>query len=134
MSHYVDMWGFPGGINGKEPAYQSRRLKRCRFNPWVGKIPWKRTWQPTQYSCLENPMDRGTWWATVYRVVKSWTRLKWLSMHTCIGVCNSVSIPHLVDVQVLSFFWLLLVMLLCESLFIVCVCVCVCFHFFWVFN
>ena len=28
---------------------------------------------PLQYSCLENPMDRGTWWVTVYRVAKSWT-------------------------------------------------------------
>ena len=32
-----------------------------------------------QYSCLENPMDRGTWWATVHRVAKSQTWLKWLS-------------------------------------------------------
>ena len=31
---------------------------------------------PLQYSCLENPTDRGTWWATVHRVAKSWTRLK----------------------------------------------------------
>ena len=31
---------------------------------------------PIQYSCLENPMDRGGWWATVYRVTKSWTGLK----------------------------------------------------------
>ena len=37
---------------------------------------------PLQYSCLENPMDRGTWQATVYRVTESWTRLKRLSMHT----------------------------------------------------
>ena len=29
---------------------------------------------PLQYSCLENPMDRGAWWATVHRVTKSWTR------------------------------------------------------------
>ena len=36
--------GFPGGISGKEPACQ---LRRCRFNPWVGKIPWRRKWQPT---------------------------------------------------------------------------------------
>ena len=28
---------------------------------------------PLQYSCLENPMDRGAWWATVHRVTKSWT-------------------------------------------------------------
>ena len=37
---------------------------------------------PLQYSCLENPVDRGAWWATVHRVAKSWTRLKRLSMHT----------------------------------------------------
>ena len=33
-------------------------------------------------SCLENPMDRGAWWATVHRVTKSQTRLKRLRMHT----------------------------------------------------
>ena len=36
---------------------------------------------PLQYSCLENPMDRGAWWATVHRVAKSWTWLKWLSTY-----------------------------------------------------
>ena len=36
---------------------------------------------PLQYSCLENPMDRGAWWATVHRVAKSWIQLKRLSMH-----------------------------------------------------
>ena len=39
--------GFPGGASGKEPACQWRRYKRCRFNLWVGKIPWRRAWQPT---------------------------------------------------------------------------------------
>ena len=34
---------------------------------------------PLQYSCLENPMDRGAWWATVYRIAKNWTQLKQLS-------------------------------------------------------
>ena len=34
---------------------------------------------PLQYSCLENPMDREAWWATVHRVAKRWTRLKRLS-------------------------------------------------------
>ena len=55
---------------------------RCGFDPWVGKIPWRRAWQPLQYSCLENPLDRGPWWAKVHRVSKSRTRLKRLSMHT----------------------------------------------------
>ena len=42
------VYTFPGASRGKEaPAYQSRRGKRCGFNPWVGKIPWKRKWQPT---------------------------------------------------------------------------------------
>ena len=39
--------GFPGGAGGKEPARQCKRYKRCGFNPWVGKIPWRRAWQPT---------------------------------------------------------------------------------------
>ena len=39
--------GIPAGTSGKEAAHQCRRLKRCRFDPWVGKIPWKHEWQPT---------------------------------------------------------------------------------------
>ena len=39
--------GFPGGIKAKESVCQCRRYKRCSFNPWVGKIPWRRKWQPT---------------------------------------------------------------------------------------
>ena len=39
--------GFPSGTSGKEPACQCRRHKRHGFAPWVGKIPWKRAWQPT---------------------------------------------------------------------------------------
>ena len=58
-----------GGTSGKEPACQYRR---CGIAPGVGKIPWRRTWQ-LQYFCLDNPMDRGTWWATVHRIAQSWT-------------------------------------------------------------
>ena len=39
--------GFQGGTSDKEPTCQWRRLKRCAFNPWVGKIPWRRAWKPT---------------------------------------------------------------------------------------
>ena len=41
-------WGFPGGTSGKELTRQCRSCKRLRFDPWVRKIPWRRTWQPTQ--------------------------------------------------------------------------------------
>ena len=39
--------GFPGGASDKEPACQCRRCKRCRFDPWIRKISWRRAWQPT---------------------------------------------------------------------------------------
>jgi len=52
-----------GGTSGKEPICQFRRGKRCRLNPWVGKISWRRAWQPTPVFLPENPMDRKAWWA-----------------------------------------------------------------------
>jgi len=39
--------GFPGSTSGKEPTCQCRRCKRCEFDPWLRKIPWRRVWQPT---------------------------------------------------------------------------------------
>ena len=39
--------GLPGGANGKESSCQCRRLRRHKFNPWVGKICWRKKWQPT---------------------------------------------------------------------------------------
>ena len=68
--------GFPSGSAGKEFVCQCRRHKRHRFSPWVRKIPRGGNGNPLQSSCLENPMDRGAWQATVHGVAKSWT---WLS-------------------------------------------------------
>ena len=39
--------GFPSDASGKESSCQRTRCKGCRFNPWIGKIPWRRKWQPT---------------------------------------------------------------------------------------
>ena len=39
--------GFPGRASSKESPCQCRRCKRCGFDPWIGKIPWSRAWQPT---------------------------------------------------------------------------------------
>ena len=49
--------------------------------PGLGRSPGEGHSNPLQYSCLENPMDRGVWRATVHRVAKSQTQLKQLSMH-----------------------------------------------------
>ena len=45
----IDMYtlDFAGSASGKEPTCQCRRRKRRGFNPWVGKMPWRRAWQPT---------------------------------------------------------------------------------------
>ena len=74
--------GIPGGASGKQSACQCRRHKRRGFDPWVRKIPWRRAGNPLQYSCLENPMDRGAWWVTVHSVAKlDTTEVTW---HTCL--------------------------------------------------
>ena len=59
----LSMW-----LSGEESTYQCGRHRRPGLELQVRKIPWRRKWQPLQYSCLENPMDRGMWQATVLRV------------------------------------------------------------------
>ena len=49
----------------------------------LGRSPRAGHGNPLQYSCLENPVDRGAWWATVHRVTKGQTWLKRLSTHLC---------------------------------------------------
>ena len=72
--------GFPGGTSSEEAICQRGSCKRREFyHPWVGKIPWRKAWQPTPIFYLENPMDRGPWWATVHTVTKSQIQMKRLS-------------------------------------------------------
>ena len=71
--------GFPGGSDDKESACHSGDPGSI---PGSGRSPGGRHGNPLQYSCLENPMDRGTCQATVRGVTKSQTWLKWLSTHT----------------------------------------------------
>ena len=52
------------------------------YIPGWGRCSGEEHGNSLQYSCLKSPMDRGAWWATVHRVIKSWTQLKQLSMHT----------------------------------------------------
>ena len=80
-THTHTYMGFPGSTSGKEPTCKCRRCKSHRFDPWVGKIPWRRKCNPLQYSCLESPVDRRAWWATVHRVAKESDTPEWLSMH-----------------------------------------------------
>ena len=67
--------GFPSGTSGKAPACQCGRHEKLKFDPWVGKIPY-RNGNPLQYSCLENLMDRKVWQAIVHSVAKSQMQLE----------------------------------------------------------
>ena len=60
------------GSEVKESACNARDLGLISG---LGRFPGEGNGNPLQYSCLENPMDRGAWWATVHGVSKSWTRL-----------------------------------------------------------
>ena len=61
--------------------------------PGSGRSPGGGHGNPFQYSCLENPMDRGACWATVPRVAKSWTQVKQFSTHA--HMCIDIFFPSL---------------------------------------
>ena len=60
----------PGGSDGKESDGNAGELGSI---PGSGRCPGEGNGNPLQYSCLEKPIDRGAWWATVHGVAKSWT-------------------------------------------------------------
>ena len=64
--------GFPDGSDGKVSAHNEGELGLI---PGLGRSPGEGNGNPLQYSCLENSMDGGAWWATVCGVAKSRTRL-----------------------------------------------------------
>jgi len=70
---FTSGWGFPGGSEVKASAYNAGDPYSI---PGLGRSPGEGNGNPLQYSCLDNPMDRGAWWAIVRGVAKSQT---WLS-------------------------------------------------------
>ena len=66
----------------KNPLANAGDIRDLSAIPGLGRSPEGGQDNPLQYSCLENPMDRETRWATVHRVAKSRTRLKQVSAHT----------------------------------------------------
>ena len=61
---------FPDGSDSKESACNSGELGLI---PGLGRFPGEGNDNPLQYSCLDNPMDRGAWQVTVHKVAKNWT-------------------------------------------------------------
>ena len=78
--HSLRLEGLPRWLSGKESAYNAGAAGDLGRSPRSGRSPGKGHGNPLQYSCLENPMDKGAWWATVHGVTKSWIRLKGYSI------------------------------------------------------
>ena len=74
-------------LSGKESVCSAADTGDAGSIPGLGRSPGGRQGNPLQYSCHENPMDEGAWQAMAHRVAKSWTWLKWLSMHACTRNC-----------------------------------------------
>ena len=74
--------GLPWWLSGKESACRAGAIGDTDSIPGSGRSSREGHGNPLQYSCLENLMDRGPWWATVHGVTKNRTQLQQLSMHT----------------------------------------------------
>ena len=60
----------------KKLLFKAGDLRDVGSNPGLGRSPGEGNGNPLQYSCLENPMDRGAWWVVVHRVTQNGTGLK----------------------------------------------------------
>jgi len=69
----LETQGLSWWLSGKESTYNAGAGGDTGLIPWPGRSPGGGQGNPLQYSCLENPMDTGDWWAIVHRVTKSWT-------------------------------------------------------------
>ena len=72
FSIFICQYHVPSSLDGKASAYNVGDLGSI---PGSGRSSGEGNGNPLQYSCLENPTDRGAWWATVHGVTKSWIRL-----------------------------------------------------------
>ena len=76
MATHFCMMEFLGSASGKEPVSQRDALRDADLIPGSGGFSGRGNGNPLQYSCLEDPRDWGAWWAAIYGVTQSQTRLK----------------------------------------------------------
>ena len=81
MCMYFSVWASQVVLVVKNPPANAEDLSDAGSIPRLGRSPAAAHGNPLQYSCLENPLDRGAWQAEVYGVTKSWTWPKGLNMH-----------------------------------------------------
>ena len=85
--------GFPNGSDSKESACNAGDAGDMGWIPGLGRSLGVGNGNSLQYSCLENPMDRGAWWTIIHRVAKCQTRLNTHTRDTCslLGLCTCSS-------------------------------------------
>ena len=118
---YAYIWASQVVLVVKNLSAKVGDIRDLGLIPGSGRSRGGRHSSPLQYSRLENPMDRGAWWATVHRSVKSQTRLKWLRTHARVCLFFRRFFSH-------AGYWLESPMLYGRSLMISysCIVVCVC--------
>ena len=98
--------GFPGGSVVKNPPANAGESKDLGSFPGSGISPGEGNGKPLQYSCLENPMDKGAWQAQVHGASTSQT---WLNehAHTCIYIADSLCCTGILFHEWISSSWIL---------------------------
>ena len=113
--HRLSLW-----LSGKESVCHEGDTGDAVSIPGLGRSPGGGNGNPLQYSCLETPMDRGAWWATVRGVTES--DMPEATEHACMHVYNART-----DLYVVLCVCLCMRIYVCADLcVVVCVCVCVC--------
>ena len=82
---YILRWASQVALVVKNLPVSAGRCKRHGFDPWVGKIPWRRKWQSTPVFLPGESRGWGSLMGYSHGVIKSWTWLKWLSTHIYIN-------------------------------------------------
>ena len=103
-ANFKPMYALPGGAMVKNSPTNAGDAGDRGSIPRLGGSPGGENGYPLQYSCQENPMDRGAWLATVHRVTKSWTWLKGLRTRTVFS-----------SSRISTFFFITLVYLFCNT-------------------
>jgi len=92
-------------------------VKEAGSIPELGRSPGEGNGNPLQHSCLENPMDRGTWRAALHGISQSQTRLKQLSMHSYIYIFSQIYVFIYIYSKSSLYIWKFLVHILLKLSF-----------------
>ena len=82
LKHFQQLKWIGARGSGTQKSHRAADVRDTVSIPALERSPGEGDGNPLQFSCLENPVDRETWWAIVHRVTQSWTQLKSLSIHT----------------------------------------------------